>query len=61
MWGGYQYTSTDTTNHLQLVYSFFEIGENIEFEKKAITHMRSYHDPHYGGTEGMGKKRDVAF
>jgi hypothetical protein len=55
MWGGYQYTPTDTTN-LQLVYSFDEIRENIEFEEKAISHMRSYHYPHDMGTEGMERR-----
>ena len=53
--GGYQYTSTDTTN-LKLVYSFVEIGENIEFEEKDISHMRSYHDPHDMGTEGLERR-----
>ena len=55
MWGGGAINTRqqDTTN-LRLVYLFFEIGENNEFEEKTISHMCSYHDPHHGN-RGAGK------
>ena len=55
MGGGAINTRQQDTTNLRLVYLFFEIGENNEFEEKTISHMCSYHDPTMG-TEGLENK-----
>ena len=45
-----------STTNLQLGCSLFGIGENIEFEEKAESHIRSYRDPHHVGTEGLERR-----